>query len=126
MKRLWVGIGILLILLILGLGVDVGTRALHEPVSEKLQAASQAALQGDWEKATVLADAAGAGWKKNWKMTAALADHCSLDTVDAMFSRLEIYSQRQESIPFATACRELASYIDSITDDHQLKWWNVL
>ena len=41
-------------------------------------------------------------------------------------SMREGISQRQESIPFATACRDLASYIDSITDDPQLKWWNVL
>lgn len=126
MKRLWIGVALLALLLAVGVYLTAAFEALHRPLADKMEAASAAAIAGDWEKAMALTDEARADWKRIRHFTAAVADHEPLEEMDSLFSRLEILGKLELRADFAAECRRLACLAEAIAESQAVTWWNLL
>lgn len=126
MSRLWIGIGILLILLAMGVGLLWGSRAFFEDFSRDLDRAGEAALAGDWAAAAEAAGRGQARWEHYRRFWAAFTDHEPVEQMQDLFSRLEVYRQRQLDADFAIVCRSIVLLAEAIDESHNLRWWSVL
>lgn len=126
MKRLWLGVAILLVVLMVGTGLSIAFSRLHTPISETLNEAGRAALAEDWEKATALANAAGADWEKIRHFTAAVAEHTPLEEMDSLFARLEVLCRARETAEFSAVCAELSILATTMGQSQSIVWWNLL
>ena len=126
MKRLWFGVGLLLLLAALGFLTAWGMLWIHEPVSDTLSNAGQAALEEDWERALDLSAQAYQRWKHYRKLTAAVADHEPMEGIDSLFCELEVYGKEQEAEHFAACCANLCVLNRAVGEAHEVNWWNLL
>lgn len=126
MKRCWFGAILLLILLAVGLLATWGMNAWHDPISDDLERAAEAALDEEWHRAEQLTARARKRWEKHWNFSAAFADHEPMEEIDAAFAQLEIYSQARDQVSLAAACAALARQVEAMGDAHGLTWWNLL
>ena len=126
MLRGWLGAGILLVFLILGMVISGVMDSVHLPIGELLEQASQETLNGDFAHGIALGFQAKERWDRQWNGTATVADHKSMDDVDAMFAEMEIYAKTGESPHFAACCAELAQRLQAMAGAHKFSWWNVL
>ena len=126
MARGWLGAGILAVFLALGLMISGAAGRGHMPTGELLEQAAEKTLAGDFEEGIALGKEAREKWDRQWKRTAAIADHSPMDDVDALFAEMEIYARTEEAPHFAACCKELAQRLQAIADAHRFSWWNVL
>ncbi len=126
MKRLWLGIGLLGLLLILGLLLQAAVSGIYVPLSNTLEQASEAALEENWQQASLWADNAARQWEKHRRITAAFADHTPMDEVDMLFAEMRVYERERDGAHFAACCNQLAEMARAIADAHSLSWWNLL
>ena len=126
MKHFWLGTGILLFFLIAGLLLTFAFCRIHEPLSETLDDAAQAALAGDWKKAVFFADTATSKWEKYRSFTAAVADHAPLEEMDAAFAILETYMELGWWGEFAALCAQLSQMACAMAESQAFVWWNLL
>lgn len=124
MKRIWIGIGILTVLLALVVGVQTAMRRIHLPIEEDLIRARNAALAGDWEKATAHADRARKRWEDYHELTATVADHSPMDELDTLFAELTVYGRERETPHFAATCSAAAQIAEAMADAHAIKLGN--
>ena len=125
-KRFWLGIGILVLFLVMGVVISLGMDAIHGPAEQQLAQAAEKALNGQMEEAVRLARQAHARWEENWALTASVADHSPMDTVDALFAEMEVYAQAQEDKHFASCCAQLCKLVESMAAAHRFSLWNLL
>lgn len=123
MKRIYIGVALLVLLAILGIALTVVFNRLHQPLSAKLEQASAAALEGDWEKATALAKDAGADWTRYRRFTAAVADHQPLEEMDSRFARLQVLTDQEDPDEFALCCAELSVLARAMGESQSIRWW---
>lgn len=126
MKRFWIGLGLLLALLGAGLWSMAAMERVHSAISIDLQQSARAAQQDDWMAADEFAASAAGDWKDGWHFSAALADHSSLEQIDALFAQLEVYRKNREPLAYAATCAQLAQLIEALHEGHRLSWWNLL
>ena len=126
MNRLWIGIGILVVLFALAVGLLFGSRAFFEDFSDNLEQAGQLALAGNWVSAGEKAAKSRAQWEKYRHFWSAFTDHEPMEQMQELFSRLEIYRQKQLEVDFAAVCGSLVQMAEAIDESHSLKWWSVL
>ncbi len=126
MKHFWLGAGILLFFLISGLLTSFAFARIHEPLSEALEDAAEAAMEGDWEKAVFFANTATSRWKKYRALTAAVADHAPLEEMDAAFEVLDIYTELGWWGEFAALCAQLSQMASAMAESQAALWWNLL
>lgn len=126
MKRLWLGVGLLLVLFVLGFLTASGMQQIHDPVSQDLHHAAQAALDEDWQAAEDLSEQAQAAWDRYWRITAALADHEPMEEIDSLFAELKVYARKQEAEHFAACCANLSTLTRAMGEAHTINWWNLL
>ena len=126
MNRLWIGLGILALLLVPGWwSVEWMERCQSQTAALLEQGASEVA-QENWSAADDLLTDAERQWQRHWKFTASLADHTTLDEIDAEFAQLEIYRARRETTLCAAGCVHLAQQIRALEEAYRLTWWNLL
>lgn len=123
MKRIWIGIGFLVGLLVLGLAVMKNTDRQLETICQTLE---QTAETQAWDEAVNLAQKAQKEWQKKRKLMAALADHSDIDTIDALFARLEVYQRRKDETEHAAICAQLSKALHTLEENHRLTWYNLL
>lgn len=126
MKRMWIGAVLLVLLLVAGILVGEFMERTHCPDARILERAAARAMAGDWVGARQLSGSAEAGWLKRWRLTAAVVDHNELETVDSLFSELEIYAVSQDQPHYSATCVSLASLLEAIGRTHSFSWWNLL
>jgi len=126
MARGWLGAGILAMFLVLGLVLSGATDRAHLPTGKLLEQAAEKALADDLEGAVILGAEAKSRWKRQWFLTAAIADHSPMDEVDSLFAEMEIYARTGEAPHFAACCKELSQRLEAIADAHRFSWWNIL
>ncbi len=126
MKRLLLGLSVLIALLAGGISVSAGFSRIHDPIAHSLQAAAEAAQEGNWLQAQQLAEAAQQRWEAFWTFTAAFADHAPMDEMDGLFAQLPIYGQQHSEALFPALCTQLAQLAQAIADSHRLRWWTLL
>ncbi len=126
MKRGWIGLGLLLVLLAGSIAVTCAMDSQHAPMARDLEAASDLALAGEWEKASALAEKTRAEWEEKWNFDAAFADHEPMEAIDGLFAQADVYARTREEISFAAVCAELARRLEAMGDAHGLTWWNLL
>lgn len=126
MARGWLGVGILAVFLVLGLVLSTAADNAHMPTGALLEQAAEKTLAGDFAGGIALGLEARARWQRQWKGTAAIADHSPMDDVDALFAEMEVYARSGEPPHFAACCKELSQRLEAIADAHRLSWWNVL
>lgn len=126
MKRLWIGISFLVILLTGGILLSLGMVNLHSRISDRMAAASQAALAQNWNEALRLSESACEDWEKYRHVTAAFTDHEPIEEMDSLFLRLEIYQEPLQSTEYAAVCSHLSQLSGAIAESHSLTWWNLL
>ena len=112
MKRLSIGIVFLSVILAIGICVTAAFTALHKPLSDTLQQASEAAISEDWERYRAF--------------TAAVADHEPLEEMDAMFAQLEVLARQRETSDFAALSAQLSRMAQAMADSQSISWWNLL
>lgn len=126
MKRLWIGVIFLILLLALGIGSCIAFSRMYLPVSQSLQQASEAALSGDWDTASVLAEKARNGWEKWVNFTAAMADHEPMEEIDSLFAQLDVLLQMKKLPDFAALSSRLSRLTAAMAESQQLYWWHFL
>ena len=126
MKRLWIGVGILVILVAAGVWSMERMEDIYGDIAGELTQAADVLEDGDWQRADGLLRSAGENWEKNWKFTAAMADHNTLDEIDAGFAQMEVYRLNRAAVPCAAACAHLAQQIAALEEAYDLTWWNLL
>lgn len=126
MKRLWIGVSLLAVLLFLGLGITEFMCRIHEPMAEDLKEASRLALDDEWSKAEACAKRARDLWEQNRHLTAAVADHEPMDSIDALFAELEIYAACRDSVSYSGTCAHLSELVSAMGKEHRFSWWNLL
>lgn len=126
MNRSWFGFALLLLLLALALIASWSMEQIHKENAEWLEQAAVLALADNWSGAVQKISDVRHNWTR-WKLLrSALADHTPMEAIEASFSSLELYCARQELLPFAALCRELARQMDAMGDAHRLKAENLL
>ena len=126
MKRLWLGVVLLAAMLVLGILTAIGMTRLHDPISEELSRASQAALDDRWEEADALWHHAEKQWRRSWPLTASVADHEPMENIDALFAELRVYAREKEAEHFAACCANLSMLTEAMGEAHAINWWNLL
>ncbi len=126
MRRMYVGLGLLAVLLAMGIWLTTLFVGLHEPVTAVLEQAQEAALAGDWAKASALVHQVHEDWKEFRQFAATVADHEPLEEMDAMFCRLKAECRMQQADEFAADCGELARLADAMAESQKVVWWNLL
>ncbi len=126
MKRMYFGLGLLAVLLTAGIVLSALFVRIHDPLSDTLEQAQEAALAGDWDRAARITEEAHRGWEKHCHFTAAVADHAPMEEMDAMFSRLEVLCQMEQADEFVSDCAELSRMAAAMAESQKLVWWNLL
>ena len=126
MKRLWIGIVFLSVILAIGICVTAAFTALHKPLSDTLQQASEAAISEDRERVSALTGRAKVDWERFRAFTAAVADHEPLEEMDAMFAQLEVLARQRETSDFAALSAQLSRMAQAMADSQSISWWNLL
>ena len=126
MGRLWIGVGILAVMLAMAIGLLWGSQAFFEDFSDNLEQDGASALAGNWTSATQKAEKSRAQWEKYRHFWSAFTDHEPMEQMQELFSRLEIYRQKQLEVDFAAVCGSLVQMAEAIDESHSLKWWSVL
>lgn len=125
MKRLWIGLGILLALLVAGIWSMNRMEDIHSGIAAELEQAAAVLVEADWQRGDALLGSACKNWERNRKFTASMADHTTLDEIDAAFAQLEVYRLCREAVPCAAACARLARQIEALEEGGHLNWWNL-
>ncbi len=125
MKRSWIGAGMLAALLIGSLFVTWIMGRIHEPIARDLEAAGEAALAGDWDRAEILSQGAADYWQAKETIRACFADHTPMEEIDACFAELEIYCRMKEETAFAASCGEISRKASAMGEAHGLVWENL-
>ena len=126
MKRSWIGLGLLVGLLAASLLASFAMAKICREDSGKLHQAVQAALAEDWTKAAMLTAQARGSWE-DWEFfRCAMADHNPAEEIDSLFSVLEIYCRRRQTIAFAAVCQETAERLEALGDAQRLNLHNLL
>lgn len=126
MNRCFLGICILVLFLVLGLWGAKAMTDFHEPLSQALEQAANAALTGDLSQAAEQAKSVQQKWDQYWARVAILADHNPMDEIDGLFSRLEAYAQAGNRADFAACCEQLSTLLSATAEAHTLSWKNLL
>ena len=126
MGRGWLGEGLLALCLILGIVLSVAADKACLPTESLLDQAAERTLTGDFEGGIALGEEAKQRWQAHWNAIAAVADHETMDEVDALFAEMEIYAEAKEEPHFAAVCRELSRRIQAVAEAHRFSWWNIL
>ena len=87
MNRFWLGIVLMATLLATGIWVGSYMNTTGTAISSTLDSAAAAALSGDWQAASGLAENARNQWDAAWHRIAAMADHAPMDEIDGLFAQ---------------------------------------
>lgn len=126
MWRFLLGVGLLLGLLALGLSVTMFARTIYDPVTQALEAAENAALEGGLREAMDYARSARQLWDNRWHRTAAFTDHGPMDEIDSLFSQLEACGKSGQGGNMAALCARVHQLICAISEAQLPTWWNFL
>ena len=126
MNRLWLGIVLMATLLAAGIWVGSYMNTTGTAISSTLDSAAAAALSGDWQAASGLAENARNQWDAAWHRIAAMADHAPMEEIDSLFAKLEVYAREKQTVAFAACCARLSSLVQAMGEVHGLQWWNLL
>ena len=126
MSRLWLGIGLMVVLLGLGIGIGSYMNTTGSAISVTLDSASEAALSGDLQTASLLAEEAKDKWDTVWHRIAAMADHAPMDEIDSLFAQLKNYATAEAASDFAAYCARISQLILAVGEAHSFNWWNLL
>lgn len=121
-----VGAVILSILLIAGLYTSKDMERSHWEISKRLEDAAWFALTENWEDARQAAAAAENQWNACRTRNCLLSDHTPMEQIDALFSRVGIFSAARNREQFAATCAELSRYVQAMGEAHCLTWQNLL
>lgn len=126
MKRLWIGIGLLAVILIAGLWTSALLRQDQTAISDYLQKAADAALNGQWAQADQFARQAESRWQDRKNFSATLADHTVLDEIEGIFAEATVYRESRDRVAFVAICARLSKSVEALQEGHRLTWWNLL
>ena len=126
MKQLTASIALMALILVSGIFLEKRMENTHHPQADCLDRASDFAAAGDWETASALMTQARESWEKSRDLTAALAHHDPLNSIDAKFAELAVYADTRSEADFRAGCAALAHSLRSISRSHSLHWWNLL
>ncbi len=126
MKRLWIGLIILALLLAGCLAISTAMTNIHSPMAADWDLAAQKALLGDWPTALSLMQRANGRWHKYHNFIAAFADHTPMDEIDTLLEELGVYALSRENPHFSATCTHLSFMAEAMSENHLLRWWNLL
>lgn len=125
MKRLWIGLGILLALLVAGVWSMNRMEEVHSGIATELEQAAMVLREADWQRGDALLGSACKSWEDNRNLTAFMADHTTLDEIDATFAQMEVYRLCRKPVLCAAVCARLARQIEALEEGGHLNWWNL-
>ena len=126
MKQLMASLALMALILVSGLLLEKRMENTHHPQADCLDRASGCAAAGDWERAAALMAQARESWEESRDLTAAVAHHDPLNSIDARFAELAVYADTRSEAEFRAGCAALALSLRSIPKSHGLHWWNLL
>ena len=126
MKRLWLGVILTAILLVAG--IVIGSFMVHtgDTIAGILDNAADAALSGNFQTATALAEDAHNRWDTAWHWIAAAADHAPMDEIDSLFAQILVYADTGAEQEFAAHCKRISMLVSAVGEAHSFNWWNLL
>ena len=126
MKRLWIGATLLLVLLAAGILSTFAMGFFHHSLSRHLDAAASAALEEDWANTQEILHQCRSRWLRFRSAVAANASHEPLEEIDSLYSQLELYLARRDSMGFALCCTTLRHRTEALGEAQSINWWNLL
>lgn len=126
MKRLWIGLALLLLLLIAGIFSTVAMEKFHHGLSRHLASTASAALEEDWEETGILLQQCRSRWARYRNFVAAGASHEAIEEIDSLYTQLELYFQRRDSLGFSLCCATLQHRTAALGEAQSINWWNLL
>lgn len=126
MKRFWIGAILLLVLLAMGICSTVAMGSFHRKLSRELDSISAAAMAEDWDRTQASLQQAHSYWLCHRRYVAAAASHKPIEEIDSLYSQLEIYLQRRDSMGFALCCTTLRHRTEALGEAQSINWWNLL
>ena len=120
-----IGLVLLAALLLTGLYTSLEMDRYHGKIARQLEDSAWFALSGDWEKARSAAAAAETSWESRREITSLLADHTPMEEIDALFSRIGIYSAARSGTEFAACCGDLSRKMEAMGAANRLSWQNL-
>ena len=126
MKRLWIGAALLLMLLAAGIFSTLAMGRFHHSLSHRLEAAASAALEEDWEQTREILHQCRSRWLRFQNCIAAAASHEPIEEIDSLYSQLDIYLIRRDSVGFALCCTALRHRTETLGEAQSINWWNLL
>ncbi len=125
MNRFWIGAALLAVFLGASIWITTVMFRVHGDISETMDDAARQMLSGDTEEAMALAQQARQSWQKYWRATACVTDHASMDEIDGIFAKIDVYAKTNREA-FAASCARVAVMIHAVGEAHSFNWWNLL
>ena len=119
MRRGIAGLALLALLLAGGGLLWLGAEKSLGPAEAMLTEAAQAGE--DWEKISALTREARAEWEDCRIFSGLLFSQSSVEEIDGIFARLNLWQQRREPGAFASDCLLLAGKLRALADSQSLK-----
>ena len=126
MKRLWLGVGLLAVLLATGIWITAHVARIHQPISEKLSQAAEAAREKRWEDVDIWLEQAKMSWDQNSFFSATVADHEPMEEIQGLFAAAQAYAAQREFALCAAMCARLVLLTDAMADSHAFTLRNLL
>ena len=126
MKRFWLGAALLAVLLGAGIFSTVVTERFHHSLSQRLEATASAALAQDWEATGELLHQCRSRWTRYRNAMATGVSHEPIEQIDMLYSQLDIYFQRRDSLGFSLCCTALRHQTQALGEAQSINWWNLL
>lgn len=126
MKRLWFGMALLVVLLAAGTLSTFAMERFHHNLSRHLDAAVSAALEEDWDHTQEILHQCRSRWVRFRSAVAANASHEPIEEIDSLYSQLDLYLARRDSMGFALCCTTLRHRTEALGEAQSINWWNLL
>lgn len=126
MKRFWLGIGLMTLLLAVSIWVTVRMDRIHQPISEKLSQAAEAARDCRWDDVDLLLHQAETVWAQNSFFSATVADHEPMEEIQGLFAAALSYAAQRESALCAAMCARLVLLTDAMAESQAFTLRNLL
>ena len=126
MKQLIASVALMALILASGIFLEKRMENTHYPQADCLDQASDFAATENWEQAEALMTQARKSWESSRNLTAAVAHHEPLNSIDAQFAELAVYADTRSEAEFRAGCACLAQLLRSIPGSYGPHWWNLL
>lgn len=106
-----------------------GIRTAHQelsPIARRMDMASEAALQSDWQKTAALTREARAAWEDYRFKYSCLSQQEDVREIDGLYDEVQVFLKAGESVHCSAACAALKNQLLGLLEDQKLSFPSLL